>query len=47
MNEAKPLLRVRILAHLKLLGWVLLFAALAYGGVHLLRFAISLTGLKP
>ncbi len=47
MTEAKPPFRVRVLAHLQLLGWVLLFAALAYGGVHLLRFVISLTGLKP
>lgn len=46
-TESKLPLRTRLAAHLRVVGWALLFAALAYGGVHLLRFLIGLTGLKP
>jgi hypothetical protein len=47
MTEPGPPLRDRALAHVKVVGWALLFAALAYGAVHILRFLIGLTGLKP
>ena len=48
MTDASEIpLRSRLIAYLKLVGWVLVCAALAYGGVHILRFLIGLTGLKP
>ena len=45
--DPKPPLRIRIAAHLKVFGWAIVFAALAYGAIHLLRFLIGLTGLRP
>jgi hypothetical protein len=45
--EPKPPIRTRVAAHLKVFGWAIVFAALAYGAAHALHFLVGLTGLDP